>query len=77
MENITNEETNIKYAQVISVLQEWIDKQSHDRCWYYPDLFNKLIEITGVSPKLKPNLPPRNEFELGCKKYQDQEYRKV
>lgn len=27
------------------IIQEWLDKQGHDRCWYYPDLFMKLAVI--------------------------------
>ncbi len=57
------------------VLQQWLDKQSHDRCWYYPDLFNELVKIFKLSSTNVPNLPPRVEFEEGCRKYQDEEYR--
>ena len=56
------------------IIQEWVDKQGHDRCWYYPELFKQLVNIFKLSPKVEPKLPPREEFELGCKRYQKQEY---
>lgn len=56
------------------VIQEWVDKQGHDRCWYYPELFRRLATILDIKMTVEPKLPPRQEFELGCKKYQDEEY---
>ena len=55
-------------------LNEWIDKQGHDRCWYYPELFRKLTNLFGLTPNPEPALPPRKEFEAGCFRYQDEEY---
>ncbi len=57
------------------ILQEWVDKQSHERCWYYPDLFRKLIEIFEINVSKNPNLPPLEEFKKGCEKYQQEEYK--
>jgi hypothetical protein len=57
-------------------IQSWIDQQGHDRCWYYPELFTKLVKIFKLTPSKEPKLPPRKEFELGCKRYQDQEFGK-
>ena len=59
-----------------AVVQKWMDKQGHDRCWYYPDLFRKLAEILGVKPSKDISLPPREEFEEGCRRYQQEEYDK-
>lgn len=55
-------------------IQEWADLQGHDRCWYYPDLFQKLVKAFGVTASKSPQLPPRKEFEEGCKRYQEEEY---
>jgi hypothetical protein len=52
-----------------------VDKQGHERCWYYPDLFRRLATLFEVVPTVEPQLPPRPEFELGCRRYQDEEYR--
>ncbi len=63
-----------KCEKAKEVLQEWIDKQGHDRCWYYPDLFKELINIFGIKPKADPGLPSLEEFKKGCEKYQEEEY---
>lgn len=65
-----------KVAQATGLLQQWVDQQSHDRCWYYPEIFRQLCDLFGVQPTLQPGLPPRPEFELGCKRYQDEEFGK-
>lgn len=55
------------------IIQEWTNKQGHDRCWYYPDLFRQLAKVFEM--ELQPgSLPPRQEFEMGCLKYQCEEY---
>jgi len=60
--------------EIRAIVQEWLDKQNHDRCWYYPDLFRHLAEILNITPTIQPSLPPRDEFEKGCSKYQNEEY---
>ena len=55
-------------------IQEWVDKQGHDRCWYYPELFTRLVEIYEIKPTKKTSLPPIEEFEEGCTRYQFEEY---
>lgn len=57
------------------ILNEWIAKQTHDRCWYYPDLFRKLIACLRIDASIDPQLPTRKDFEDGCRRYQDEEYR--
>jgi len=52
----------------------WLDKQGHDRCWYYPDLFNQLVNELGVKPSVEPKLPSWPEFVAGCYKYQQEQY---
>lgn len=59
------------------VLKEWVSKQGHDRCWYYPDLFNQLCKILCVDAPIHLNRPSRKEFEFGCERFQDEEYREV
>ena len=63
-----------RYHQAQEVLREWIDQQGHDRCWYYPDVFLQLVKILDVKATKLPSLPPRAEFEEGCRKYQRNEY---
>lgn len=59
-----------------SILQEWVDQQGHNRCWYYPDLFRKLARLYGVKMTVEPALPPEEEFRAGCDKYREEEYSK-
>ncbi len=59
------------------LLQEWVDKQGHDRCWYYPEIFNKFCEILGVVPTVSPDLPTEAEFEEFCGRYRREEYSKL
>lgn len=68
-------EAEIKFSKAKKIIQEWIDKQGHERCWYYPDLFRKLAEIFEITPSIEPHLPPLEEFREGCKKYQTEEFR--
>jgi len=63
-----------KYSDAKSVIQEWTDKQGHDRCWYYPELFRKLVDIFEIRQSKKSALPPLEEFERGCERYQREEY---
>ncbi len=74
----TIEMTNIedKFNEAKGIIQEWVDKQGHERCWYYPDLFRKLADIFEVKATKKPALPPIEEFKKGCEKYQQEEYKK-
>ena len=64
-----------KVQKAKDVLQEWVDKQGHDRCWYYPDLFRQLADILKVKPSKEPALPPLDEFKKGCERYQREEYK--
>jgi hypothetical protein len=63
-----------KLEEARRVLQQWVDKQGHERCWYYPDLFRELAEILEVEPSKEPALPPLAEFKRGCEKYQKEEF---
>jgi hypothetical protein len=60
--------------QARALLQGWVDKQGHDRCWYYPEVFRELAALLGVKATVPEGLPPRPEFEVGCRRYQDEEY---
>lgn len=66
--------TSQKLNHIKNLVQEWLNKQSHQRCWYYPEIFNKVAEYLGLKQELPSELPSRCEFEEGCKRYQDEEY---
>lgn len=62
-----------KCKEAEAIIQEWANKQGHDRCWYYPDLFRRLAVVFELDLQPGP-LPPRKEFEEGCRRYQCEEY---
>jgi predicted ATPase len=64
-----------RYESAREVIQEWVKKQGHERCWYYPELFERLVEIFEIKQTSDRQLPPREEFEKGCKIYQDEQYK--
>lgn len=57
-----------------TLLQEWVNKQNQNRCWYYPEIFKRLLGLYKIKVTVPPDLPPRSEFESGCERYQDEEY---
>jgi hypothetical protein len=65
-----------KIKRIEAIIQEWVDKQGHERCWYYPELFRELGRVLDIHPSVQPGLPPRAEFEEGCRRYQEEEYAK-
>ena len=64
-----------RYGLAQEIIQEWVDKQGQDRCWYYPDLFNRLVLVFNIKNSKDASLPLRKYFEEGCKKYQDEQYK--
>ncbi|MBI2452270.1 hypothetical protein HYV50_04320 [Candidatus Pacearchaeota archaeon] len=63
-----------KYQEARKALQEWLDKQGHNMCWYYPEIFRELSKILEVTPSRKPDLPPREEFRPNCERYECEIY---
>jgi hypothetical protein len=64
----------LRLERVKAIIQEWLDQQGHDRCWYYPELFNRLARELGLTSTRAPGLPSREEFEEGCRQYIDEQY---
>jgi len=63
-------------ARVRRLVQDWLDKQGHDRCWYYPEIFEQLaraLELQHIVLK-PPQLPTLDEFRAGCERFQREEY---
>ena len=65
-----------KHYEAKRIIQEWVDKQGHERCWYYPELFKELADLFEIEQTEESKLPPLREFEAGCKRYQKEEYEK-
>lgn len=68
---ILNDAKNL--ALIYEKLYEWADKTGHDRCFWHPDILESLCKILNI-PVVSTKLPPRCEFEEGCRKYQDEIY---
>lgn len=57
------------------ILKKWLKKQGHDRCHYYPGIFNSLLKLYGIdSNKYDSQLPKLCEFKKGCNQFQNDEY---
>lgn len=55
-------------------IEDWASKQGEYSCWYYPEIFLKIALRVGAEVDYPLFLPPRTEFEKGCKKWQDEKY---
>lgn len=63
-----------KLEGIRTIIKEWADKKGHERCWYYPELFNKLTSSLNIEAPDDKKLPSLEEFKCGCEKYQREEY---
>jgi len=77
-----NAATNTHPAQfhldiITARVQSWLDKQGHDRCWYYPEIFESIAEELDLARTIAPSLPPCAEFMKGCERYQAEQYSQV
>lgn len=63
-----------KIQQIQAVIQEWDSKKGHNRCWFYPELFQQIAKIVEVPLTDSPILPPKEEFEACCEKYKEEQY---
>lgn len=69
-----------KACQVVVVqdmVQEWLDKQGNERCWYYPDIFNKICEVLNLKCNVDRGLPLEQVFRRNCDKFTKEEYSKI
>jgi hypothetical protein len=59
-----------RIKEVRRLVREWADKQGHNKCHYYPEIFDKLCVFLNIP--IQPVYIPRSEFEEGCIRYQDE-----
>ena len=64
-----------KLNKIKREVEEWVNKQGHDRCWFYPEIFIRIKNILEIRDCPNPSLPPLEEFEKGCKRYQLEEFK--
>ena len=60
-------------AAVRSALEEWAALQGHDLCHWHPRVLETIAAALGIE-RASAVLPPRAEFEEGCRRYQDELY---
>lgn len=65
-----------KFRETITILKNWANLKGQDNCWYHPEILKELCDIWNIPINNNSQLPPRNEFEKGCKSYQDKIYGK-
>lgn len=63
-----------KLDKIKKLIEDWINKQGHNRCWFYPEIFNKICEELGIQQVAPSCLPSRSDFEEGCRRYQNEQY---
>lgn len=59
-----------RIKEVKKLVEEFANTQGHNKCWFYPDIFNKLAKLLNIP--IKQAAISRSEFEAGCKQYQDE-----
>ncbi len=70
--NLKQMSNGIKLFQIEQAVRKWMNKQGHDRCWYYPEIFQEIIEILEIKELVHYTAIDRKEFEGGCHRYQDE-----
>lgn len=63
-----------KLNKIRSYIEDWISKQDHDKCWYYPEIFKQICEVLEIPyEKQKLNSITKEEMKRGCDKFIDEE----
>lgn len=68
--------TEGRLAQVEETISQFINRQGHDRCHYYPELLEELAGILKIKQTTPSNLPTLEEFKAGCERFQREQYGK-
>lgn len=64
-----------KLNNIKTVLKSWFLKEGHEKCWYYPDIFNKIVSILDIDlSRFWYNVPSKEDFCRGCERYQKDLY---
>lgn len=62
---------------ISQLIREWDEKQGHEACWYYPEIFTNIASILGIKLKNQHNLPSKEKFQNGCSQYQKEIYKEM
>ena len=68
-------DAELKLEQIRTLVQEWVDKKQHDRCWYYPEIFRSIAEILNVTPTGPVDRVTEPEFRGGCDRFTKEEFK--
>lgn len=61
-------------SEIERLVRDWRDKQGHQACWYYPEIFREICKVLGVECHLVPSMS-RECFRAGCERYMDEVYK--
>lgn len=56
------------------ILESLSRRTGHDLCHYEPDAFTQLFKLYQIPMPVDLMLPPRREFQKGCRRYQNKLY---
>jgi hypothetical protein len=59
---------------VRATITTWLGTQGHDRCHYYPELFQQLADALHLTRTDGSGIPDRAAFEAGCRRFADDLY---
>jgi hypothetical protein len=67
------DENIVKLDRVTTLINDWVNKQGEENCWWFPELLEQLAAILEI-PLKAPSLPPIEKFREGCRRYTNEQY---
>lgn len=67
------EDSREKLTQIETLVREWIERQGHEKCWYYPETLRAIAEVLDIK-YADPTMVSEEEFRRGCARYQEEIY---
>jgi|SRR5690606_24869251 len=61
---LENEQGKVK--RIKTLIQEWDNKRGHDKCWYYPEIFEDIAKVVNVPLINNQPCVPRTDFRNNC-----------
>ena len=71
-----HDDSREKLGAIEKIVRDWVGKQGHDKCWYYPEPLRKIAETLGIEYP-DPGLPSEAEFQEVCNRYRREIYQGV
>ena len=54
--------------KIKELINTWVNKTGHHKCWYYPDIFKEIAETLNISIEQTPTVK-LEDFRNGCYAY--------